>query len=219
MKKINLAIIILMLLSLLITGIGLAILPDVIPTHFGIDGQPDQFGSKYFVLLFTAIAIICGSSMLAVVKFASVTENYKKYLSITAIIVQALFDVLLVLFIIYALSYVENKPTIQISKIELPILGVLFIVLGNFMPKVERNNTLGIKTKWAKYNDITWQKTHRFTGYISCILGLLIIVISFFFNDTINFVIFVAILLIFTVSTTVASYVYYKQEKGKESQV
>ena len=62
-------------------------------------------------------------------------------------------------------------------------------------------------------NEATWQKTHRFTGYAGMISGLLLIVVSFFFKDIINFIVFAFILVVFVSSTTIASYIYYKEEK------
>ena len=42
------------------------------------------------------------------------------------------------------------------------LLGVLMIVLGNFMPKTRRNRLVGLRTKWSLYNDTTWRKSNRF---------------------------------------------------------
>ena len=40
--------------------------------------------------------------------------------------------------------------------------GLMFIVLGSFLPKIRRNRTMGIKVKWALENDDNWNATHRF---------------------------------------------------------
>ena len=42
--------------------------------------------------------------------------------------------------------------------------GLMFIVLGSFLPKIRRNRTMGIKVKWALENDDNWNATHRFGG-------------------------------------------------------
>ena len=118
--------------------------------------------------------------------------------------------------IIYGLNYTENIPVFDISKIMMPLFGLLFIVMGNYMPKIEKNCTLGVKTGWSMYNEVTWQKTHRFAGFISVIVGVLSIVFGLFFKDMVNFIILMGLILIFVVSTTIASYIYYKAEKVKE---
>ena len=55
MKNSKIVIIGLILLSFILVGISFSFLDDIIPIHLGIYGKPDQFGSKYFVLLFPLI--------------------------------------------------------------------------------------------------------------------------------------------------------------------
>lgn len=213
MKKSKIAIIVLMLLSLVVSGISLAFLDDIIPTHFGVDGNPDQYGSKYFILMFSGIIVIIGTAMLIVANHKRFSDNYKKYLLIIGVLIESILLILLGLFIISGLIYKENNEPLNISKIILPLMGVMFIIMGNYMPKIEKNRTLGFRTKWSLYNEATWQKTHRFTGYAGMISGLLLIIVSFFFKDIINFIVFAFILVVFVSSTTIASYIYYKEEK------
>ena len=42
--------------------------------------------------------------------------------------------------------------------------GLMVLVLGNIMPKVRQNNTIGIKIKWTLENEENWNATHRFSG-------------------------------------------------------
>lgn len=218
MKKFKIVIVCLMLLSFIITGISFAFLNDTIPTHFGIDGQPDQYGSKYFILIFPLIMTLIGIAMLLVSKYGKVSENYQKYMLLTGVIIEVIFNILLVMFIVFALSYVEDAPAFDISKIMLPLLGLMFIIMGNFMPKIEKNRTLGVKTGWSMYNETTWQKTHRFAGFAGIIVGILCIILSLFFKEMINFIILMSLVFIFVISTTIASYIYYKEEKERETE-
>lgn len=217
MKKFKIAMIVILLISFVFAGVSLAFLSDTIPTHFGIDGNPDQFGSKYFVIAFPLVGLIVAVTMLLVCKYAKVSENYQKYTLLVGVCLQALFFIMSVVFVIYGLIYTEDSQTLEVSKIMMPLMGVLFIILGNFMPKVEKNSTLGTKTKWALYNEVTWQKTQRFTGFVSVVVGFIVIVVSFFFKDMVNFIILMVLIFAFAVASTAASYKYYQEEKAKES--
>lgn len=42
--------------------------------------------------------------------------------------------------------------------------GVLFVVVGNYLPKVRKNETLGIRVPWAMWDEENWNATHRFGG-------------------------------------------------------
>jgi hypothetical protein len=58
-------------------------------------------------------------------------------------------------------------------------LGVLFALMGNYMPKIKQNSTLGIKITWTLQNEENWVKTHRFAGKVWFIGGLLMIAATF----------------------------------------
>ncbi len=216
MKKFKIAIIGLMILSFVIVGVSFAFLGDIIPIHFGIDGKPDQYGSKYFMLLFPLISTIVGVTMLLVYKYGNNTDNYNKYMLLVGVITETLFVSLSIFMIVYAYRY-NSENVLDTSKIMMPLIGVMLILMGNFMPKIEKNRTLGFKIYWSMYNEITWQKTHRFTGFVAVICGFLTILLGIFFKEMVNFIILMVLLMVLIVSTTIASYIYYKTEKAKEN--
>lgn len=216
MKKSKIIIICLMLLSLVIVGVSFAFLDDTIPIHFGIDGKPDQYGSKYFLLMVPSVSILIGVIMLLVARYGKVSENYKKYLLLTSVVVEIIFLVCNSIMVAYAVISVKDMEAFDVSKIMLVVMGAMFIFMGNFMPKIEKNRTLGVKTKWSMYNEVTWQKTHRFAGFMSVIIGVIILISGLFFKEMVNFIILMSLIVIFVVSTTIASYRYYKNEKSIE---
>ena len=63
--------------------------------------------------------------------------------------------------------------------VPLAIVGVLFIVAGNYLPKNQPNSIAGYKLPWTKNNPDNWNKTHRFAGAIWVICGFVYIIISF----------------------------------------
>ncbi len=215
MKKIKIVIISLMLLSFIVVGISFAFLNDVIPIHFGADWQPDQYGSKYFILIIPFISLIIGGSMLLIAKYGKVSDNYRKYLLLTCALIEVVLLVVTGIMVSYSLVYVEDNPPFDVSKIMMIVLGTLFIIMGNFMPKIEKNRTLGFKIKWSMYNEVTWQKTHRLAGFMGVIVGIIIFASGLFFNDMINFIVLMVMLGIFMIVTTLASYRYYKEETAK----
>ena len=51
-------------------------------------------------------------------------------------------------------------------------IGVLFIIMGNFMPQVKQNYTFGCRTPWALNDEHNWQRTQRMGGYTFIIMGI-----------------------------------------------
>lgn len=216
MKKSKILMISLMIISLIITSISLIFLNDVIPTHIGINGKPDQFGSKYFILLFPLIGIVFGVIMIIVYESKKVTENYKKNLLRTGVVFEGIFLLINIIFVVFALLYVDEYNMFDASKFVMIIVGILLICISNFMPKIEKNRTLGIKIYWSMYNEVTWQKTHRFAGFVGVVIGILMIALSPFFEENISFIILLVLILTYVTTITIASYCYYKKEKENE---
>lgn len=89
--------------------------------------------------------------------------------------------------------------------------GLMFIVLGNYLPKCKQNSTLGIKVKWALENEKNWNATHRFGGKLWFIGGLLILISVLLPNAVALNAMNVFILLLAFVPMGY-SYVYYRKQ-------
>jgi uncharacterized membrane protein len=217
MKKYSFIYLLFILATFIVSFVAINLLGNTIPLHFGVDGKPDQFGSSYFILIFPAIISIILVAMILVAKFGKVSENYRKYLLLFGLLIAILFTVLEVLFALYAYNYVEEKTnSIEVGRYICLLMGFMFVVMGNFMPKIQKNRTLGFKTKWSLHNEVTWAKTHRFCGFAMVIAGLISMAVSFIFSEEVCFIILMSVLLVTFVSTFVYSYKVYKEEKAKE---
>lgn len=70
------------------------------------------------------------------------------------------------LFLLYG-AYIEantglNHATFDIANISCILAGIVFIILGNYMPKTKKNNVVVARTAWSMYNNNTWRKSNRF---------------------------------------------------------
>ena len=89
--------------------------------------------------------------------------------------------------------------------------GIMFIALGNYLPKCKQNSTLGIKVKWTLENEKNWNATHRFSGKLWFIGGLMILLSVLLPNETaLNAMIVIILLLSFIPMGY--SYAYYRKQ-------
>ncbi|WP_423214930.1 SdpI family protein [Streptococcus equinus] len=179
MKKINkefLMTALVIALPMVIGAIFWNQLPEKIPTHFGIDGQADGYSSKLFTLfafpaLFLLFQIICLASFekesVKVNIPAKMRRFYTWLISVLSLIIQGS---------IYAnaLGFIKSGPTLVTT-----FLAIVFIVIGNYLPKIQRNPTVGIRIPWTLSDDKNWYKTHRMAGKLWVIGGLIILLESF----------------------------------------
>lgn len=179
MKKINKEFLMTALVIALPVVIGAIFwnqLPEKIPTHFGIDGQADGYSSKLFTLfafpaLFLLFQIICLASFekefVKVNIPAKMRRFYTWLIPVLSLIIQGS---------IYAnaLGFIKSGPTLVTT-----FLAIVFIVIGNYLPKIQRNATVGIRIPWTLSDDKNWYKTHRMAGKLWVIGGLIILLESF----------------------------------------
>ena len=81
-------------------------------------------------------------------------------------------------FIIFLVSI---RPEISFVPLLFFGMGILFIVIGNYLPKIKQNYFVGIKIPWTLSSVDNWDKTHRFGGRCFMFSGAIILLESFIF--------------------------------------
>ena len=109
-------------------------------------------------------------------------------------------------------------PIITITTL---IVGTIFIVLGNYLPKVRQNYVMGIKLPWTLDNVENWNKTNRLTGYIMIIGGIAILASGFVptIGKWANTSLMLLIAAIIIVIPLIYSYRLYQKEQAINSKI
>lgn len=173
MKKYKKMIIITTLVTLLPILLGIILwekLPDSIATHWGADGQANGWSNKAFAV-FGMPCILAAIHLFSI----CVTLNDPKRKNIHK------KPLALVFWIVPVVSLVTSGFTymaalgsdIDIRLIVSIMMGILFIILGNYMPKLQQNYTVGIKLPWTLNSVENWNRTHRFGGKLFIAGGVL----------------------------------------------
>lgn len=183
------------------------LLPETIPIHWNLNGEVDNYGSRYFCLILSFLPIISYYGMLLT---RNIDPNQKEIearidtYEFMRKLISSLFIAIQIFF--YYMVLVKNA-NVQIGLCT--ILGIFLIAIGNYLPKVPQNYFLGVKTPWALKNDIVWKKTNKVGGYCFVGFGLLIIVAGFIKH--IGFYLIVLGCLIIVIIPLVYSYFIYKK--------
>ena len=96
--------------------------------------------------------------------------------------------------------------------------GLLFLAVGNYMPKIRQNRTMGVRVKWTLASEANWNATHRFAGKVWVAAGLLCM-ISALLPLEMMLVVFIASIVLAAVVPCVYSYRYYKQHPQDGAEV
>ncbi len=151
-------------------------LPAELPTHFGFDGTADGWSGKGFAVFGIPLLMLFFQIVLC---FATRLDKQnrghnEKVLNLAGLIFPAMSVVFAAVIYSHALNY-----ELSIGSLLFPLLGVLFVLMGNWLPKVRQNSTLGIKIKWTLYSEENWNKTHRFAGFVWVAGGILFCLMGF----------------------------------------
>jgi len=92
------------------------------------------------------------------------------------------------------------------------LIGVLFLLVGNLMPRMRPNWFMGIRTPWTLSSESVWRKTHRLGGYCFMAMGLLMI-LSGFLGTGATFPYVVGVVVVFGFAPVVYSYFVWRAEQ------
>ncbi len=82
------------------------------------------------------------------------------------------------LFIAVTFYMAATQNGFQMDMMIPLLLGVIFLIIGNYMPKCQRNYTIGVKLPWTFSSEENWNHTHRFTGKVWVAGGSLLLLFS-----------------------------------------
>ena len=212
-KKYKKTLIITSLVLLIPVIVGLLLwnqLPDPMPSHWNIHGEVDGWSSKAFTVfglpaLMLALQWVCLLACTADPKY----QNYNpKMLKLALWICPAIGLILCCMVYPQALGY-----SVPIEIIMPLLVGVLFIVIGNWLPKCEQTYTMGIKLPWTFASEENWNATHRFGGKVWFFGGIATILSALIGN----FWILLGILILMCLLPAIYSYCYYAkyEREGK----
>lgn len=176
MKKYKRKIIISSLVTLLPILIGVIFwkqLPDTIATHFDMNNEANGWSSKAFAV-FGFPMLLLGMHILCI--FVTLNDPKKhnignKMMALTFWMVPVISNIASLAMYGYAL-----KMQVNISLFMNILIGVLFIVLGNYMGKTHQNYTVGIKLPWTLNSKENWNKTHRLASRLFIVGGVVMII-------------------------------------------
>jgi uncharacterized membrane protein len=192
-------------------------LPETIPTHWNMDGQPDDWSSRAFGALITPVILLLVWGFVRVLPAIDPRgANYAKFGGAF----EAIFDSLMLFLLgmhIVLLRAGLGYP-VQIQRIAPFGIGVLLIVIGNLLPRCRPNWFVGIRTPWTLSSDRVWEKTHRFGGRLFVAAGFLIAIAALFWVQWVHVVLITSILLA-TAAVLIYSYLEWKREQSPASAV
>lgn len=178
-------------------------LPDTIATHFGADNAANGWSSKPFAVFGIPFLMLAFHLMCI---FMTAHDPKRRNIGGKMILV--------VLWLVPIMSLGANLCIlcnaagygVDIGLVVNLLLGVVFLIIGNYLPKCKQNYSAGIKTAWTLNSEENWNRTHRLGGWLMMLAGVL-----FFINAFFQWPGMVAVVLILVMVPGIYSFALYKK--------
>ena len=203
----------LMLIPFIYAAISWNSLPNQIPTHWGISGQPDDWGGKVSILLMPGLSVFSYLLFLVMPFIDPRKANYTQF-------PDRIFKIRLLTIVYFTVTAVSliyggtiNDWSFH-SKLFSSGIFILVALMGNYIINIKPSWFIGIRNPWTLSSDNVWKQTHLVFGRVLFYGSLVCFVISFFLHGHQLPILIIA----FMGGTVVLAYAYsfwlFKKEKN-----
>jgi len=203
------------ILLLLMIPFGVSIylwgsLPEEVPIHFDASGVADDWGPKWinaFLLPSIGVAVYALLVSLPLIDPKKRINSSQKPIAA----IRLIMSVFMVVIYSFVMAKTVNQELSLIIYVQVAV-GLLILLIGNYMNSVKPNYFVGVRTPWTLENEEVWKKTHSFTAKLWTLGGLFMIIVPFLSNITeLIWVIIVGLVLVLSLIPIVYSYLINKK--------
>lgn len=199
-------------LPLILAGLSWSRLPDTIPLHWGLHGEVNGWAGRNVIFLLAAIALILTIVLLFAAKIDPKAQNINRRRNLYEGLI-VLLNLMLLGMMGITIAEAIRPGTVNVGQAVTLVVGILFAAIGNYLPKMRQNFTIGVRTPWALADEANWQYSNRFGGYTMFFAGLMMILGAFLLNDIWRFALILILVIAWVIGTFFASYWYYRTNK------
>jgi len=185
-------------------------LPEQIPTHWNIRGEVDDYTPKPWGVVILPAAALFAFAVMRIIPVISPrgfrTDKFMDVINVFTVVIVGFTSGIAILALLAA-----NGQDVRINEFTFAGVGLLFVVLGNYMSKVRKNFFIGIRTPWTLASDEVWSRTHRLGGKVFVLVGLFMML-----NSVLRFpeAWLVGFIVVAALIPVVYSYVIYRKIEG-----
>ena len=180
-------------------------LPESVATHWDFSGNINGTSSRV-----VAAIVIPGIFFLLTLAMPALLKIDPKYKNMSHELVNIIiWAIPLISFVLCSICYANALGyNVDVATVVPILIGIMFIIIGNYLPKTHQSYTMGIRLPWTLNSEENWNRTHRLAGWLWMIGGLLIALSPLLPLTWLWFAIAIAIM---TLVPAVYSYILYSK--------
>lgn len=189
-------------------------LPDIIPTHWGVSGEADGFSPKAFGAFFSPVLGLAIALLFPIVqRMDPKRESYANFQGTWTRLQIGIIGFFAYIHAVTLLAGIYPSISSRVATFISAGMGVLFILIGNSMGKIEQNWFVGLRTPWTLSDPEVWRKSQRLAGTLFVLGGIAILIISLIMKPNIVlFIAFMAVILSVSIIPVIYSYILAKKK-------
>lgn len=193
-------------------------IPAIVNTHYNINFEADAQGSKNQILIASAVLAVISLGVYFLMKFIHRLDPKRKDKDNTGRFEKiGLIAVLFMAILNFIIIESAASNTLLMKKALVPVLGIMFAFIGNYMHNLKPNYFAGLRLPWTLSSETNWKMTHQLIGKLWFWGGLVIALLSLLLPYKASLYIFIAIMTVITIIPCFYSYSLYKKEKQSTS--
>ncbi|WP_246067767.1 SdpI family protein [Changchengzhania lutea] len=186
-------------------------LPETVPTHWNYKGEIDDWGHKSTTIFITFLLSGLTYLLFTIIPMIDPKKKIKlmgnKYDNLKFLM--TLFMSALAIFLLYSIKEQSlTNPAFLIAAI-----GLLYILLGNYIKTIKANYFIGIRTPWTLEHESVWKSTHLLAGKLWFIGGLAIVITALLTDRDFYTIFFIVITIIISLIPVIYSFIAYRKLK------
>jgi len=200
----------LVVLAFVVAGVAYGRMPARVPIHWDIHGRANGWGGPAMAAFFMPCILAAIWLLLVVIpRIDPLRANYAKFQGTYATLMDLILTFMFLTYLLL-LGAALGMHT-DLSRATAALIGLLFVGMGNILPRARRNWFIGIRTPWTLSSDRVWDRTHRVAGYLFTCAGVLAVIASVI-NGAVGILVTIVVVLVAVIGAAAYSYVVWRQE-------
>lgn len=186
-------------------------LPLQIPTHWGADGTVNGWSSRYQGVFMIPLFVL--SVHWFCILYTCIDSKNRELNPKVFRLVLWICPVISIFTggVIYGTAF---GKTMDLYRLTILLVGLFFVVIGNYLPKCKQNHVIGVRIKWTLENEENWNATHRFCGKV-WVLGGILMMLCALLPETISMVVLMILIAVCSLTSLGYSYYYFRKQQGR----
>lgn len=176
------------LLPMIFSAVVYTSLPDKIAIHWNVAGVADNYAHKAIAAFGMPIVFLIINLLLSKMCLMGDPKGESQLRAKAGEQILTWLAPALSVILVPVMLFIAMGADIPIDMVASLLVGLLLIVIGNYLPKSRKNNFMGIKLPWTLNDTDNWNKTHRLAGYLYIVCGALLIISNLLFKKTFAYI-------------------------------